>query len=129
MPIDPADRRPAYVQVAADLRRQITSGALKPGDLLPSLTRLMETHGVAVNTARNAVKLLEKDGLVVTRQGHGSIVLERSASPQQSDNVPDDLVQLFHELKDAVDDLRDRMEAVEQALQGRGAVQPGESDH
>jgi GntR family transcriptional regulator len=68
------DWRPRYVQVAEDLREQITDGALKAGDALPSEPELAETHGLSRTSVRNAIKLLRGWGLVTVRQGKGTFV-------------------------------------------------------
>jgi DNA-binding FadR family transcriptional regulator len=57
--------------VAADLRRQIVSGALKEGDPLPPEDQLMEHAGVARTTVREALRILESEGLLVVRRGAG----------------------------------------------------------
>jgi len=64
-------------RLAAFLRRQIESGELQPGDQLPTVARLAETHHVSPATVTKAIKTLVADGLVVTRHGWGSFVAER----------------------------------------------------
>ncbi|AHH17606.1 transcriptional regulator, GntR family [Nocardia nova SH22a] len=65
---------PASRQVANELRRAITSGELAPGDQLPSERALAESHGVARNTAREAIRILAEEGLVTARHGKGVFV-------------------------------------------------------
>lgn len=74
MPIDPADPRPAYEQIAAELRQAIESGELAPGDRLPRERELTERYGVAPMTARQAVGVLRNAGLVDSQQGKGAFV-------------------------------------------------------
>ena len=57
--------------VAGDLRGQIISGALKEGDPLPPEDQLMEHAGVARTTVREALRILESEGLLVVRRGAG----------------------------------------------------------
>lgn len=57
--------------VAADLRRQIIDGELKEGDPLPPEDQLMEHAGVARTTVREALRVLESEGLLVVRRGAG----------------------------------------------------------
>lgn len=57
--------------VAADLRRQIIAGELKEGDPLPPEDQLMEHGGVARTTVREALRILESEGLLVVRRGAG----------------------------------------------------------
>jgi GntR family transcriptional regulator len=71
---------PMYRQIAADLRSQIKSGELSPGQKLPSEVELREDYPrdgreVSRNTVRDAIKLLVARGLVETRRGQGTFVL------------------------------------------------------
>jgi GntR family transcriptional regulator len=67
---------PKYQQIADRLRAQIGSGALEPGQRLPSEPDLAAEYGASRNTVRLAIALLINQGLVVTRQGLGTFVLE-----------------------------------------------------
>lgn len=66
--------RTASRQVAATLRAAIESGALGPGDKLPSERQLASTYQVARNTAREAVRQLAESGLVTAEHGRGVFV-------------------------------------------------------
>ncbi len=79
MAINPADPRPPYRQLADDLRSAIVSGALGPGDRLPSVRELAAEHRVSNTTASRAIDALKAEGLVDTRAGHGNVV--RSKRP------------------------------------------------
>ncbi|GAA2704680.1 hypothetical protein GCM10010429_12210 [Micromonospora olivasterospora] len=48
----------AYLQVARDIREQISSGHLKPGDKLPSFAALCEHYKVSNTVIRAAMLLL-----------------------------------------------------------------------
>ncbi|WIV60009.1 GntR family transcriptional regulator [Amycolatopsis nalaikhensis] len=76
--LDPDDPRPPFQQVAAVLKAAILTGAYQPGDRLPSYTELASQYGVAVMTAQKAVGVLRDEGLVVSRQGKGSFVRQRT---------------------------------------------------
>ena len=59
MPVpDYADPRPAYTQIAEDLRGQIETGKYGPGDRLPSNRLMSEQYGVAAETLRQALDVL-----------------------------------------------------------------------
>ncbi len=60
------------------LRGDITAGVLAPGDQLPSERVLAETHSVARNTAREAVRILTDEGLVTAVHGKGVYVRKPS---------------------------------------------------
>src|ERR1700752_296139 len=55
--------------VAADLRRQIIDGELREGDPLPPEDQLMGHAGVARTTVREALRILESEGLLIVRRG------------------------------------------------------------
>ena len=57
--------------VASDLRGQIIAGQLREGDPLPPEDQLMEDAGVARTTVREALRILESEGLLVVRRGAG----------------------------------------------------------
>lgn len=65
---------PLYIQVAAELRRRIESGLWASGQKISTLEDLQAEFGVARVTVRQAVELLEKDGLVRRQQGRGTFV-------------------------------------------------------
>lgn len=65
---------PLYIQVAAELRRRIESGRWRVGDKISTIEELQAEFSVARVTVRQAVELLEKDGLVRRQQGRGTFV-------------------------------------------------------
>ncbi|MEO3746713.1 winged helix-turn-helix domain-containing protein [Plantactinospora sp. B5E13] len=68
--------RPNYQRVADDLRNQITSGVLGPGDKLPSIRQLQAKYGVGNNAVHMAIVILKSEGLVYGHQGKGVFVSE-----------------------------------------------------
>ncbi|KAA5602074.1 GntR family transcriptional regulator [Blastochloris sulfoviridis] len=69
---------PRYAQVAADLRRRIEAGEWRFGDRLPPLEAFEDDFGVARVTIRQAMEILEKEGLVRRVQGKGTFVLKKT---------------------------------------------------
>jgi GntR family transcriptional regulator len=69
-----ADRQPKYLRIHADLRERIMSRQWPPGTLLPAQRELADEFGVSVMTARQALQLLNDDGLIQSRQGCGTYV-------------------------------------------------------
>lgn len=61
--------RPAYVQVADQLRRLVVTGALQVGDRLPGEHELAQRFGVSRSTVREALRSLASQGLVHTSRG------------------------------------------------------------
>jgi DNA-binding GntR family transcriptional regulator len=74
VPVDHESAVPPSRQIANQLRERITSGDLPAGTRLPSITTLMQEHGVARNTARRALAILEDEGLIEIVHGWGSFV-------------------------------------------------------
>jgi GntR family transcriptional regulator len=72
--VDPDSATPVYMQVANILRARIESGELQPDRPVPSESQLQQEFGVARGTARKAIGVLRKEGLVVTVMGRGSYV-------------------------------------------------------
>src|SRR5579864_146608 len=70
---------PMYRQIAENLREQIESGLLRPGQQLPTELELREEHGASRNTVRDAIKWLINLDLVETRPGQGTFVVQKIA--------------------------------------------------
>ena len=65
---------PHYKQIYEHLRTDIAKGVYISGDLLPSEYELCDVYHVARMTVRRALEQLTIDGLIVRRQGKGSVV-------------------------------------------------------
>lgn len=63
-----------YHRIAEELRRQITSGELAAGHVLPSEATLCAEHDASRVTIRKALDVLRAEGLVESRQGFGWLV-------------------------------------------------------
>jgi GntR family transcriptional regulator len=68
---------PMYRLIADDLRRQIERGELSPGSQLRTEIELRENYNASRNTVRDAIKVLTTRGLVETRPGQGTFVVEK----------------------------------------------------
>jgi DNA-binding GntR family transcriptional regulator len=73
---------PKYMQVAEDIRQQIRTGQLNPGDRLPSTTQLVEHYRtklgrMSYGTLRDALRELKQEGLIEGRPGDGVYVLSK----------------------------------------------------
>lgn len=75
--IDSDSDRAAFRQVADHIREAIESNRLREGDKIPSETHLMEHYGVARMTVRNALQVLQGEGLTVAEHGRGVFVRSR----------------------------------------------------
>ncbi|MFJ3911869.1 GntR family transcriptional regulator [Streptomyces vinaceus] len=76
MPSDSSGRQPKYQRIAAELKAAIQAGTYGPGDRLPGENDLMAAHGVARMTARQALGVLQTEGLAEARKGAGVFVRE-----------------------------------------------------
>jgi DNA-binding GntR family transcriptional regulator len=80
-----------YERIGAVLREQILSGELSPGDRLPTQEALSEQFEVSRIVARQALEMLEREGLVDRGRGAGTYVrkyqpvVRRSALHYRSD--------------------------------------------
>src|ERR1051325_7951226 len=76
-------RPPAYQLLADELRADITSGRLQPGERLPPEPELCVKTGVSRSTVREALRLLARQHLIVTTRGvtGGSFVSHPDAGP------------------------------------------------
>lgn len=67
--LDPQSGIPIYRQVTDQVRRLAASGALAPGDPLPSVRDLARRHAVNPMTISKAYSLLEAEGLLEHNRG------------------------------------------------------------
>jgi GntR family transcriptional regulator, transcriptional repressor for pyruvate dehydrogenase complex len=62
--------------IAAELRRRIARGELKPGERLPGQRELAAGFSVSVGTVREAISMLVSAGLIETKAARGTFVVE-----------------------------------------------------
>lgn len=60
---DQRSGEPPYRVIASELRSRIEAGEFRPGDALPSITRLSQEYGVAKTTAQKALQVLKDEGV------------------------------------------------------------------
>ena len=65
-----------YAQLVGIIKRNISTGVLAVGDLLPSEAELCRTLNISRNTVRQAIGELEDEGLVVRKRGRGTFVAD-----------------------------------------------------
>ncbi|MFI6910481.1 GntR family transcriptional regulator [Nonomuraea sp. NPDC050394] len=75
--LDPVTDRPVFKQIADHLRDAIERGSLQPGEKVPSEAKLMGHYSVARMTIRNALQILQAEGLTVAEHGRGVFVRSR----------------------------------------------------
>lgn len=79
--LDREDPRTASQQIADRLRAAILTGKFRPGEKLPSQLDLTQRYGVARETVRVALRLLEHERLITSRQGSGVFVRHQAERP------------------------------------------------
>lgn len=83
--LDETHRRPKRAdRLVEAIREKIVSGALQPGDKLPTENQLCDEYGVSRTVVREAVTRLAADGLVLPRQGAGVFVSEQAQTALES---------------------------------------------
>lgn len=108
---DYGDPRPAKVQIAEDLREQISAGTYAPGSKLPPVRELAGRYHVVTGTVRDAIAILRGEGLVQTHSTRGTYVLERSEAKPSPE---------YLRLEAAIRRLDERVAFVEKLVLGTG---------
>lgn len=75
--IDTRSSVPSYRQLADQLRAAVESGAIGPGEQLPSLTRIQQETGLSLGTIQQAIRLLVDEGTAYTVRGRGTYATAR----------------------------------------------------
>lgn len=74
------DPRPIYEQVRDALRQLILSGAIGPGEKLPSVRELAASLAINPNTIQRSYRELENLGLIYTVAGKGAFAATDDAA-------------------------------------------------
>jgi GntR family transcriptional regulator len=112
-PRSAAERVPRYLQVAAALRRRIRAGHWTLGERIATVAALQEEFQVARVTVRQAIALLEQEGLLRSLQGKGTFVTRAIAAERW--------LHLSADWRGLIDPIRDN---VPQPLRMRGSPPP-----
>jgi DNA-binding GntR family transcriptional regulator len=99
------DQRPAYQQIADDLRAAIASGRYQVGDQLPAERELARQYGVAAMTIRHGLDLLRGEGLVVSTEKRGHFVARVPGPDEDAGHSPEYLA-FMEQLRAIREDLR-----------------------
>ena len=82
-----AGQEPIYAQITRQIKQQILSGALRPGDALPSIRLLAKELRISVITTKRAYEDLERDGFILTQQGRGQLCRRAKIPPCCAKNI------------------------------------------
>ncbi|MFJ6612606.1 GntR family transcriptional regulator [Streptomyces sp. NPDC091289] len=121
MATDATGREPKYQRIAKALKAEIQSGVLEPGCRLPGENDLMAQYGVARMTVRQALGVLQSEGLTEARKGVGVFV--RAFQPLRRRGIPRLVREQWGSGRSVWDaDLGDRDLVVDQVEVGEGAA-------
>jgi GntR family transcriptional regulator len=106
--IDNASNRPVYRQIVDQIKRDIAMGRLLKGEKLPTVRQLAAQLAINPNTIAKAYRLLEGEGIIVTRPGAGAFIANLDSSLSRavrkrllSDELERIAVEAFHMQIDA----------------------------
>ncbi|MBL8732558.1 MAG: GntR family transcriptional regulator [Planctomycetes bacterium] len=77
--IDPQSAEPLFEQVVFAVKAAVAKGTAKAGDRLPSVRDLARELAINPNTVVRAYEVLERDGVIVRRQGAGCFLTGRGS--------------------------------------------------
>ncbi|MGM9521439.1 MAG: GntR family transcriptional regulator [Oscillospiraceae bacterium] len=93
-----SDNAPIYSQIVWQLKLNIASGVLMPGERLASVRELAVSAGVNPNTMQRALSELERDGLLYTQRTSGRFVTEDTSMIEDTKrNIARDHIKSFLE--------------------------------
>ena len=72
--IDPSDPTPAEAQIVRTVRSALGAGLLAPGERMPTVRQLAVDLRVGANAVARAYEELERQGVLETKQGVGTVV-------------------------------------------------------
>ena len=68
---------PIYQQIVDQIKAQIASGTLQPGDQLPTVRALATDLRINFNTVARAYRVLDEERIISTQQGRGTYITEK----------------------------------------------------
>jgi GntR family transcriptional regulator len=72
--ISQTDGRPMYLQIMEQIKKRVAVGEWARGQEIPSIRQLAVDLRISVITVKRAYLELEREGVIVTQQGKGSVV-------------------------------------------------------
>lgn len=100
------DSQPIYGQIKDGLRRMIVSGALEPGEKLPSVRAMAMDLAINPNTIHRAYSELEAEGFIYSIPGKGSFAAQREKTESPHGSDPAREARLIAQLRELVAELR-----------------------
>jgi GntR family transcriptional regulator len=85
--ITPGDGAPIYRQIIDQVKNLVAAGRLKPGDEMPPIRALAQQLIINPNTVARAYRELEAQGVLVSRQGSGTVVADGGSPLARSERL------------------------------------------
>ncbi|MEY2410984.1 MAG: hypothetical protein QOF48_3654 [Verrucomicrobiota bacterium] len=130
--------KPAYLQVAEQIRAAAASGVLRPGESLPPIRPLAEQLRLNRNTVAKAYAELESQGVIETRAGKGCFVTENNSPFKKAvrqkmlgDDIDAAIVQAHHlqvSEKDFLQLVHERLETFRRKNESHANPRPKTTD-
>jgi GntR family transcriptional regulator len=79
--ISQSDGRPMYLQIMEQIKQKVAVGEWAPGEEIPSIRMMSVALRVSVITVKRAYLELEREGVIFTQHGKGSIVAKDPGLP------------------------------------------------
>ena len=106
--------RPAYLQLADQLRTMIRTGQIPDGQPLPSTSQLVIRYGVSTGVVKSAISVLRTEGFAVGQQGKAVFARATGEQHPGHDTEDDEVVtQQLAEILKTLRDLSNRMARLE----------------
>lgn len=71
--------KPIYIQITEKIFQRIIREEINPGEKLPSVREMAVQSGVNPNTIQRAYSEMERMGIVETKRGQGTFVIQRES--------------------------------------------------
>ena len=101
--VDLRDRKQLYEQIIDNIKDLILRGELQADDKLPSVRSLAKELGINPNTIQKSYAELERQGIIMTLPGRGSIILtdKRSLTGEKIEALTEELMRIAAEMRSA----------------------------
>ena len=123
IPLDRQRETPIYQQIGRYLRQAILSGSLSANTRLPACRQLANDLGVNRSTVEQAYSALEAEGLVFSRMGSGTYVLQQDFIPPIANHNTDTPLPLWQQNFRTQNSIS-TSEMVDEMLQAAGHPRP-----
>jgi GntR family transcriptional regulator len=94
--INEHDNRPIYLQIINQIKEQVRSGTLQPGEELPSVREMADSLGINMHTVRSAYLKLRDQGIIKLHLGRRARIAKHL--PQRDINLETDIKVRLNEL-------------------------------